>query len=236
MMSTRFVLFLLTYFTIRDTMIAISGGKVMSSFSDMLGYLRRRENMSQKELADKAGVSRSAIGMYEAGEREPSFETLEAFADIFNVNMDTLLGKSVNEELLPNNVQKLIKMKKIPLVGTIACGTPILAEENITDYIDMPGHIRADYALTCKGDSMINAGIRDGDIVYIRKQSQVENGQIAAVLIGGEEATLKRFYRTDGYISLNAENPQYAPIVFFESDASNVRVIGLAVAYTHVLK
>ena len=236
MMSTRFVLFLLTYFTIRDTMIAISGGKVMSSFSDMLGYLRRRENMSQKELADKAGVSRSAIGMYEAGEREPSFETLEAFADIFNVNMDTLLGKSVNEELLPNNVQRLIKMKKIPLVGTIACGTPILAEENITDYIDMPGHIRADYALTCKGDSMINAGIRDGDIVYIRKQSQVENGQIAAVLIGGEEATLKRFYNVGGNVTLNAENPTYLPIIFIGGDAVNVRVIGLAVAYTHVLK
>lgn len=130
----------------------------MSSFSDMLGYLRRRENLSQKELAEKAGVSRSTIGMYEAGEREPSFETLEALADIFNVNMDVLLGKAGTANTLPGNIVPLQAMNKVPLVGSIACGTPILAEENITDYVDLPGHIRADYALTCKGDSMVNAG------------------------------------------------------------------------------
>ena len=207
----------------------------MSGFSDMLGYLRKRNNMSQRELAEKAGVSRSAIGMYETGEREPSFEMLETFADIFNVNMNVLLGKSASLPVLPKNMTVLPPMRKIPLLGTIACGEPILAQENISDYVDLPGHIRADFALTCKGDSMINAGIRDGDVVYIRQQEAVENGQIAAVLVDKEEATLKRFYILDGHISLNAENPEFPPLVFSGEDAHEVRVLGLAVAYTHVL-
>ena len=207
----------------------------MSGFSDMLGYLRKRNNMSQRELAEKAGVSRSAIGMYETGEREPSFEMLETFADIFNVNMNVLLGKSASLPVLPKNMTVLPPMRKIPLLGTIACGEPILAQENISDYVDLPGHIRADFALTCKGDSMTNAGIRDGDVVYIRQQEAVENGQIAAVLVDKEEATLKRFYILDGHISLNAENPEFPPLVFSGEGAHEVRVLGLAVAYTHVI-
>ena len=100
-------------------------------------------------------------------------------------------------------------------------------------YIDLPGHIRADFALTCKGDSMINAGIRDGDIVYIRKQETLDNGQIAAVLIDGEEATLKRFYYVNGMVSLNAENPSYSPMVFVGEEAAAIRILGLVVGYTH---
>lgn len=170
--------------------------------------------------------------MYELGAREPSFETLEAFADIFNVNMDTLLGKTD----LPPSVFPFRNMSRIPLLGSIACGTPILAQENISDYVDLPGHIRADYALSCKGDSMINAGIRDGDIVYIRQQETVENGQIAAVMVGAEDATLKRFYHQDDKVTLLAENTAYPPMVYVGEEACKIRVIGLAVAYTHVLE
>ena len=205
----------------------------MSSFSDMIGYLRRRDGYSQKDLADKIGVSRSTIGMYETGDREPDFETLEALADTFNVNMDTLLGKSA--PVLPSNVAPLRPMGKVPLVGQIACGTPILAEQNITDYVDLPGHIRADYALTCRGDSMVGAGIRDGDIVYIRQQEEVENGQIAAVVIDGDEATLKRFYYADGVVTLTPENSAYPPRTYVGDAISSVHVIGLAVAYTHAI-
>lgn len=170
--------------------------------------------------------------MYELGAREPSFETLEAFADIFNVNMDTLLGKTD----LPPSVFPFRNMSRIPLLGSIACGTPILAQENISDYVDLPGHIRADYALACKGDSMINAGIRDGDIVYIRQQDTVENGQIAAVMVGSEDATLKRFYHQDDKVTLLAENTSYPPMVYVGEEAMKIRVIGLAVAYTHVIE
>ena len=138
---------------------------------------------------------------------------------------------------LPSNLEKLQPMNKVPLVGQIACGTPILAEENITDYVDLPAHIRADYALTCKGDSMIGAGIQDGDVVYIRQQPEVENGQIAAVIVGdNNEATLKRFYRIGDTVTLNPENPTIAPMVFVGDEMNNIRIVGRAVAYTHVLK
>lgn len=152
------------------------------------------------------------------------------------MSVDYLLG--LEDKKWPSNLSPLPKMKKIPLVGTIACGQPILAEENITDYIDLPGHIKADYALICKGDSMINAKIADGDIVYIRQQETVENGQIAAVLVDADqtEATLKRFYFSGGTVTLNAENPAYAPMVYVGEEIEKVHVIGLAVAFTHIIK
>ena len=106
------------------------------------------------------------------------------------------------------------------------------------NYIDLPGHIKADYALFRKGDSMINAGINDGDIVYIRTQETVENGQIAAVLVDerNTEATLKRFYFSGNTVMLNAENPAYDPLVYVGEEIANVHVIGLAVAFTHIIK
>ena len=212
----------------------------MSGFSDMLAYLRKREGLSQQELADKLGVTRSRIGMYETAKREPDFESLEAIADFFNVNMDTLMGKStptISPAPLPSNIVRLpVSRPTVPMVGQIACGTPILAEENIEGYVELPAHVRADYALTCKGDSMINAGIRDGDVVYIRHQEEVENGQIAAVMVDEGEATLKRFYRDGSTVTLIAENPTVPPMVFSGEDINRLRVIGLAVAYIHLLE
>lgn len=218
----------------------------MAKFGERLRLLRNEKNWSQLYLAKLLEISKSSINMYERGEREPGLETLEAIADVFNVDLDYLLGKSDTrnrEEWSvsifggdpPKNVLPLKKMQKIPLIGQIACGTPILAEENIDDYIDLPNHIRADFALTCKGDSMINAGIRDGDVVYIRKQEQVENGQIAAVRVGEEEATLKRFYFDGQTVTLVAENPSIPPMVFHGEAAAAIRIIGLAIAYTHAL-
>ncbi len=136
---------------------------------------------------------------------------------------------------IPAGVHRPAPMGRAPLLGRIACGEPILAEENIEDYVDLPKHITADFALECRGDSMIGAGIQDGDVVYIRQQPEVENGQIAAVLVGDEEATLKRFYFDGQAIQLVAENPKFAPMVFTGEDINKVRVIGRAVAFTHSL-
>lgn len=214
----------------------------MSRFSDNLKHLRKEINFTQEELAKALNVTKSRINMYERGEREPNFEMLESIADYFNVDMNYLLGKTDIKHLEHqnnifnkyDNIQP-IKLKKVPLLGNIACGSPILAVENIEDYIDMDKGIHADFALRCKGDSMINARILDGDIVYIRKQDNIENGEIAAVLIDEctsvSEATLKRVYVYEDKIRLCAENPQYKDRVFFENDMNKVRILGKAVAF-----
>ena len=136
--------------------------------------------------------------------------------------------------VLPANVTPMPSMGKVPLIGTIACGTPILADENTEEYVDLPKHIRADFALTCKGDSMIGADIHDGDVVYIRQQAEIRSGQIAAVLIE-DEATLKRIYFQGETVLLQPENPAYTPMIFSGQDAAALRILGLAVAFTHAL-
>lgn len=197
----------------------------------------RREalGMTQTELADALSTTKQNIYKYENGiiSNIPS-DKIEAMAEILKTTPAYLMGWE-EETVLPPNIEPLGAMQKIPLVGQIACGTPILAEQNIEDYVDLPGHIRADFALTCKGESMIGAGIRTGDIVYIRKQEEVENGQIAAVMVGNDEATLKRVYAKDGVVQLVAENPSIAPAVFIGEETAQIHIVGLAVAYTHVL-
>lgn len=214
----------------------------MPKFSERLKQLRNERGISQQTLANSLGyISKSSINMYERGEREPGLETLEAIADFFNVDMDFLLGKSSIPNkaragvFSPDNIIPMPEMRKIPLIGCIACGAPILAEEHIEDYIDIPKHIHADFALTCKGDSMINARIFDGDIVYIRKQDTIENGEIAAVLID-DEATLKRVRLFEDHISLDPENPQYRPIVYWGEEMNSVHIIGKAVAFTSCVR
>lgn len=126
---------------------------------------------------------------------------------------------------IPNILKIKPSTKKIPLLGTIAAGTPILADENIEDYIDLDKEIQADFALRIKGDSMINANIKDGDIVFIHKQSDVDDGDIAAVLIE-DSATLKRVFKIGGIIQLRAENSKYPPITL--NGDKSVYILGKA--------
>ena len=130
--------------------------------------------------------------------------------------------------------------RRVPLIGTIACGTPILAGENVEREVLLPENVSADFCLRCKGDSMINARIYDGDIVFIRKQPSVENGEIAAVLIDDmadvAEATLKRVYVYENKIILSAENTNYEPFVYVGEEMNNVRIVGKAVAFLSAVK
>ena len=215
----------------------------MAKFHERLKALRTNKGLSQAEFAKYIKVSKSSINMYERGEREPGLETLERIADYFNVDMDYLLGKSdvVNKAqftisgISATNIIPFPEMHKVPLIGAIACGAPILAEEHIEDYVDIPRHITADFALVCKGDSMINARIFDGDIVYIRQQETVDNGQIAAVLIDGE-ATLKRVKIYDDHIVLEPENPHYRPLTFWGEEMNTVHIVGKAIAFTSAIR
>ena len=125
-----------------------------------------------------------------------------------------------------------VTIRRVPLLGTIACGEPILAEADLDTFAVVGNAIECDFALRCQGDSMINARIFDGDVVFIRKQEYVDDGTIAAVLID-DEATLKRVYKlSDGRIELRAENPLYKPImVGGEGETRTFRVLGKAVAF-----
>lgn len=215
----------------------------MARFSERLRLLRMSKSLSQADFAKQIGISKSSVNMYERGEREPSFKTLEQIADYFNVDIDYLLGKSdivskiqfsADIPVAPNIIP-MPEMRKIPLLGTIACGAPVFADEHIDGEVDIPSNIHADFALTCKGDSMINARIFDGDVVYIRKQDTVENGEIAAVLIDSE-ATLKRVKLYDDHIVLEPENPMYKPFVYWNEDMNEVSILGKAVAFTSTVR
>ena len=134
-----------------------------------------------------------------------------------------------------SNLLPLPKTRKVPRLGTIACGEPILAQENIENYDRAPEGVNCDFTLKCKGDSMVGARINDGDIVYVRQQDEVENGEIAAVLVDDASeistATLKRVYLYENQIVLQAENPKYSPLVYTGEDMNKVRIIGKAVAF-----
>lgn len=206
----------------------------MAKFAAIIKNLRIERGITQEQLASLLKVSRSTIGMYETGSREPDFETLEAIADIFNVDMDYLMGRStverknpISESPVPAGFQPLPQMDRVPRVGRIACGEPILAEENIEGYDRVPHKWNADFTLICKGDSMAPK-IKDGDIVAIHSQPSVENGEIAAVLIE-TDATLKRVFPFKDHIELRAENPSFPSIVLIGEDMNQVIIEGKAV-------
>lgn len=195
---------------------------------------RTQHRLSQAELAKQVGVSRSTIAMWETGGSQPDNDALRRVADILDVSTDYLLGRTDVErtavDLEKAGVFPLPEMTTVPLIGTIACGTPIHAEENIEDYLQAPACAHASFALRCQGDSMINARIFDGDIVFIRQQETVDDGEIAAVLIG-EEATLKRVRRFPGKLVLSPCNPMFDDFVFTGEELEGVRILGKAVYF-----
>ena len=202
-------------------------------------YLRRKKGFSQDYLAEKMNYkSYTTIQKWEMGTSEPPFKKLKELAELFGVDIDELANVDLetkenqihqNEVPLPKNLVRLDSVRYIPLLGNIACGKPILAAENIIDRILLPTNVHADFALLCQGDSMIGAGIEDGDTIYIRQQPQVENGEIAAVLIE-DEATLKKVYLDENKLTLLPMNPDCQPFVFVGKEMQNIRIIGKAVA------
>lgn len=201
------------------------------SIASNIKRLRVDAGLSQAELGKIAGVTDKAVSTWEAGLKTPRMGAVEKMAAYFGVAKSAILDDTCQAAIPPGFIP-VPEMKKVPLVGRIACGTPILAQENIEDYVDVPKDRHVDFCLTCSGDSMIEAGIDDGDTVYIRKQPDVENGEIAAVRIG-DEATLKRVYKYPDCIVLEAENRAYAPLRYFKEDMNNVVIEGKAVGWVH---
>ena len=204
---------------------------------DILKNRRTELGLTQLDVANAVGVSEATVSRWESGDiANMKRSRIASLASVLKMSPSIIMGWNEEHEAhMPSNVIPMPAMRKVPLVGSIACGTPILAEENLDGTVEAPDHVRADFALRCKGDSMINARIFDGDIVYIRQQESVEHGEIAAVLIG-DEATLKRVYIYDDCISLEAENPQYKPMVYRGEEMNNIRILGKAVAFTSVIR
>ena len=210
---------------------------------DLIRDYRDTHGLSQRQFANQCDLSNGYISILEKGINPstgkpvtPTLPQLKKLATGMGLTLSELFEKADDMPVdLAPNLLPMPEMRKIPLVGTIACGEPILAEENIEDYVSIPKDLAGDFALTCKGDSMINARIFDGDIVYIRQQDTVESGEIAAVLIDNE-ATLKRVKLLPDRIILEPENPLYDPMVFRGEEMNTVRILGKAVAFTSAVR
>ncbi len=204
-------------------------------FADNLRQLMDIRGITQDDIVRKLGYSSSTVSDWYNAKKYPRVKKMQELADLFGVTLSDL--RDNHSFSTPSNIIPIPRTIKIPLLGTIACGEPLLAEENIEDEVDLPEHIRADFALRCKGDSMINARIFDGDIVYICKRSDVANGKIAAVRVG-DEATLKRVYYfpDDARLVLRPCNPMYSDMIYTGPELEDIEIIGEAVAFTSLVR
>lgn len=184
---------------------------------NLIFYLKKLD-LTQTEFAREMGYPETTVSNWFNKNTYPRPDKIQEMANYFGVRRTDLTeNNEVQQEPLKN-------AKSIPIIGTIAAGTPILAEENIIDYFLIDSRVHADFGLTVKGESMINANIFDGDIVFIRQQPDLENGEIGAILLENE-ATLKRFSKTNDSVILQAENPNMTdwPRVYTDG---NIRILG----------
>lgn len=209
-------------------------------FNTVLRELRKKKQLTQAELAKLTGLTVSAISMYENGNREPNFETLEVFADFFNVDMNFLLDKKRASPAAPQEASAPLssdrrKIARIPVLGRVAAGIPIEAIENIEDYEERYISVLEDphdyFALRIVGHSM-EPRIWDGDVVIVHKQDDVDSGQIAVVLVNGDDATVKQLKKSSSGITLIGLNPTVYSPHFYTADeviSLPVRILGLVV-------
>ena len=208
--------------------------------------LRRDElGLTQEQLASKLWLNKSTIQRYETGQvQNIKLPVLQSMAEQLNVDPNWLACKSDKKggfDVLNKNIENYglrpVKTKKFRMLGKIACGEPIFCDEDYETFIEASAEINADFCLTAHGDSMINARIYDGDVVFIKSTPQVSNGEIAAVIID-DEATLKRvyYYRNENKLVLAAENPKYPPFVYVNEELNNIRILGKATAFMSNIK
>lgn len=185
-------------------------------------------DLTQRQLALSIGAKHNSVSNWESDKNTPDANMIVKLCETLNISPTYLMcgEKSLNEI---GNILSISK-RKIPILGEIACGQPIVCNRDFESYVETGSEIRADFAVRAKGDSMINARIKDGDIVFIRQQPMVENGEIAAVCID-DEATLKRVYISEKTVTLVAENAAYPPIVYDLTENNNITILGKAIAF-----
>ena len=207
--------------------------------------LRIKKGLNMREVAKALNMPYTTYVNYEKSEREPNSEMLIKLATFFNVSVDYLIGRTQESATVSTEGKadfeeyglKPIEKKKFRILGEIACGEPIYCEEDYETYIEASDDIDADFCLIAKGDSMVNARIYNGDVVFIKEQPIVNNGEIAAVIIDNE-ATLKRvyYYRDENKLVLAAENPKYSPLVYVNDELNSIRILGRATAFMSYVK
>ena len=205
----------------------------MENIKDIIRNRRKELGLTLLDVAKSCNVSEATVSRWESGDiGDMKRSRILSLSKVLKIPTSVIIGDYEEEKINTyNNLYKLSK-QSIPMLGSIACGVPIYADEERESYVMCGTEIKADFCLRCQGDSMINARINDGDIVFIRKQDAVNNGEIAAVIIE-DEATLKRFfyYREQGMVILRAENPKYKDIVITGDELNNITVIGKAIAF-----
>jgi repressor LexA len=205
-----------------------------------LRELRQERNLKQGELSARLGVAQSTLSAWELGKFDIDSDSLRRLSEIFDVSVDYLIyNDNVRRRQTVTNFGNILPIttKKVPLLGEIACGKPIYANEEFGEFADVYDDLRCDFCLRAKGESMVGAGIKDGDIVFCRQSEMVENGRIAVIGIE-DEATLKRFYYfpDQDRVILAAENPAFPPMIYEGQAISGIRVLGEAVAYQSRIK
>lgn len=194
-------------------------------FSKNLKMYMEDKDISRTQLAEILDTPYSTLSDWVNGKKYPRIDKIELLANYFGIDKSDLIEEQINIEDIPG-VIPMQKGRLIPILGEIACGDPILAQENLDGYfLSDPSIIKGDFILRAQGDSMIDAGIEEGDYVFISQTPDVENGSIAAVLID-DETTLKRFYKSDDKIALQPENKAYSPIIITAEDGKNIKILG----------
>lgn len=205
-----------------------------STLGQRLRRLMEERNYTYEQLGELVGITPQSLNRYVLGQREPKASAAAAMALKLGVDPLWLQGYDVPRLRLepPEGMIPVKREYAIPILGVIRAGEPILATESIEGYAaaDVPDPEEHFY-LRVTGDSMINAGIRDGDLVLVRQQNTAENGQIVACLLDGEDATLKRFRAQKGMVILQPENPAYEPRIIPMRDFDNglACIVGVAV-------
>lgn len=204
-------------------------------FSNNIRFLRKQRNLTQEELAEMVGYkSFTTIQKWETGDSEPNMGVLRQLADIFHLSISELVETDLESKAtsrpLPSNIITPAAYA-VPILGTICAGSGIQCEENFQGHFYVDHTIKADYCLKVKGDSMIDAGIYDGDFAFIRKSFDYSDGDIYAVCWGAEEsASLKKLYKMDDKVMLQPCNSDYVPTLV---DADDIYIVGECIGTYH---
>lgn len=205
------------------------------TMAENIKYYMKINDKSRNDVCKDLNVSYTTFSDWVNGNSYPRIDKIELLANYFHIDKSDLVEKRDFRNIFSYPNVMPLKTKKWRVIGSFACGEPIYANEDFDSYIEAGADIPASFCVRAEGDSMIGARINDGDIVFIRQQPMVENGEIAAVIID-DTVTLKRFYKHGNKVSLVAENPAYEPLVYLDQELEQIHILGKAVAFQSDLR